>query len=169
MYLRARFAIISFVKKRYVYQLHPLYHVLAALIVIITLAAFIVNVLRLCEAGGLRSYDHPLDITACVVLPLLAALGASMVWGSGYTLGKKALYINLGPFVKALSYDNILKLRSDEARTALAIYYAVPKGEEEGVRGEMVRIKREKYDEFAKSVSALSKRAEYEIVVTEEE
>ena len=83
MYLRARFAIISFVKKRYVYQLHPLYHVLAALIVIITLAAFIVNVLRLCEAGGLRSYDHPLDITACVVLPLLAALGASMVWGSG--------------------------------------------------------------------------------------
>ena len=69
-----------------------------------------------------------------------------------------------------VKYKNILITGATSGiGEALALYYAVPKGEEEGVRGEMVRVKREKYDEFAKRVSALSKRAEYEIVVTEEE
>ena len=165
---------MSIVKKRYFYLLHPVYHVFAALIVIIMLAAFIVNVLRLSDAAGLTSYNHPLDVTACVVTVLAAALLSSFVWGSGYTLGKSALYINLGPFVRRVPYDDILKMRSDEKRTALAMYYAVEiKGKKEeaeaAVKGEMIRIKRDDYDAFAKSVAKLSKRAEYEIVGSEEE
>ena len=149
--------------------MHPIYSILAALIDIIMLAALVVNVLRLADAAGMTSYNHPLDITACVVLPLAAAFLSSFVWGSGYTLGKGALYINLGVFVKKIPYDNIVKMRSDEARSALAMYYLIslPKGAEEAeacVKGEMIRIKREKYDEFAKAVTKLSKRAEYEIV-----
>lgn len=154
--------------------MHPIYHVLAALIVIIMLAAFIVNVLRLADAAGLTSYNHPLDITACVVLPLAAAALALFVWGSGYTFGKSALYVNLGPFVKKIAYETILKMRSDEGRTALAMYYAAclpAQGEqaEAAVKGEMIRIKREQYDEFARQVTKRAKRAEYEIVRKEEE
>ena len=120
--------------------MHPIYHVLAALIVIIMLAAFIVNVL----------------------------------WGSGYTFGKGALYVNLGPFVKKIPYETILKMRSDEGRTALAMYYAAclpAQGEqaEAAVKGEMIRIKREQYDEFARQVTKRAGRAEYEIVRKEEE
>ena len=65
-------------------------------------------------------------------------------------------------------------MRSDEKRTALAMYYAAEiKGKKEeaeaAVKGEMIRIKRDDYDAFAKSVAKLSKRAEYEIVGSEEE
>lgn len=175
MYSRACFDIISLVKKRYFYLLHPVYHILTAAIDIILLAAFIVNILRLTQAGEFVSYNYPLDITAAVVMPVLAALLSSFVWGSGYTLGRDGLYINIGIYIRKIPYDNILKLRSDEVRSALAIYYgtnikaALPEEQEAVVKGEMIRIKKDLYDKFAKEVTRRSPRAEYEIVTKEEE
>ena len=67
---------------------------LAALIVIIMLAAFIVNVLRLADAAGPTSYNHPLDLTPCGVLPLAPAALAGLLWGAGYTLGQGAASVN---------------------------------------------------------------------------
>ena len=111
---------MSIVKKRYFYLLHPVYHVFAALIVIIMLAAFLVNVLRLSDAAGLTSYNHPLDITSCVVTVLAAALLSSFVWGSGYTLGKSALYINLCQTRSLRRYsENALGRKAHRARHVL--------------------------------------------------
>lgn len=148
-----------------------IFHLIAALMIIIVAAAFVVNVLKLAEVGSMRSYNHPLDITACVILPLIAACAAVFVWGSGYTFGKNALFVNIGFAVKKIPYDRILKLRSDEKRSALALYYALTVTENgaPAVRGEMIRINPELFDEFAKTATSLAKKAEYEIVGEEEE
>lgn len=159
-------------KKRYAYTFSVAYHVLAATLVIILSASFIVNVLKLTQTGNLRSYNVPLDITACVALPVMALLTAAFIWGSGYTFSDKKLYINLGPVVRGIDYADIVKVRRNEEKTILIVYYFSPVKEDGDERPawkvEKINIRPAYYDDFASALVKLSDRAEYDIVTKED-
>ena len=81
-------------------------------------------------------------------------------------------YADFSSFVAKFGYT--LKAKSDRAieRELNGLLREIKGKKEEAeaaVKGEMIRIKRDDYDAFAKSVAKLSKRAEYEIVGSEEE
>ena len=82
-------------KKRYKFILSKWYYLLFAAAAIALTAAETVNILRLCNVGNMQSYNYPLDITACVIMPLLTAMIASFVFCSGYTLTDSGVRVNL--------------------------------------------------------------------------
>lgn len=157
-------------KKRYKFILSKWYYLLFAAAAIALTAAETVNILRLCNVGNMQSYNYPLDITACVIMPLLTAMIATFVFCSGYTLTDSGVRVNLGIFFTSIPYEHILRLRRDEGKTIMIMYYAaaVKDKTDEAVPAwqvKQINIKPQLYDEFAAAITDKC-NAEYDVVET---
>ncbi len=116
----------------------------------------------------MQSHNYPLDIAACVIMPLLTALIASFVFCSGYTLTDSGVKINLGIFITSIPYDSIVRLRRDEGKTIMIMYYASAIKDKTGDavaawQVKQINIKPQYYDEFASTITDRC-NAEYDVV-----
>lgn len=154
-------------KKRYKFTLSKWYYVLFALAMLILAAAETLNVLKLIGVGKMQSYNFPLDIVACVIMPIIAFAIASFVFFSGYTLTDVGVRLNLGIIFTTIRYDAIVKLRRDADKTIMIMYYqAAVKDSNSQVPAwqvKQINIKPQYYDEFASLITERCS-AEYDIV-----
>lgn len=132
-------------KKRFNSQIKLWIRLVAVVALVISIVCIIINLLRLNQVGNFVSYNHPLDITATVVLSIVSIVLVIFAFCSGYSLSKKSLTYNLGVFFKSIYYQDIIMTRQDNQNTMLFVYYKVDKDpqikiEELGLEGNVIQI-----------------------------
>ena len=154
-------------KKRYKFTLSKWYYVLFTLAMLILAAAEIVNVLKLIGVGKMQSYNYPLDITACVIMPIIALFIISFIFFSGYTFTEEGIRINLGIIFTTVKYGDIVRLRRDADKTIMIMYYQIAVKDNNAPapawQVKQINIKPLYYDEFASLITSRC-GADYDIV-----